>query len=70
MRNATWLVAALIVVFALALVWRLTRREKPKAWIQETLCPSCGWKGQTSRYAGRCPRCSTPIGDQKGKPRQ
>jgi hypothetical protein len=67
MAMAIRLAAAISVLLILILLWRLSRRKKPKAWIQETICSSCGWRGQTSRYAGRCPRCNTPIGDQKGK---
>jgi predicted Zn-ribbon and HTH transcriptional regulator len=58
--------AALAGLVVLALLWKLLRREKPKSWIQVTCCPECGWKGQTSRYAGRCPQCNARIGDQKG----
>jgi hypothetical protein len=29
--------------------------------------PECGWIGRTSRYAGRCPKCNAPIGDQKAR---
>lgn len=25
----------------------------------------CGWQGKVSRYAGRCPACNGPIGEQK-----
>ena len=70
MGDALWPVVALTVVAALALLWQLTRRKKPKAWIQEAVCSVCGWRGQTSRYAGRCPRCNAPIGDLKGTPRK
>jgi len=57
---------ALVGLFVLVLLWKLSRREKPKPWIQAASCPDCGWKGQTSRYAGRCPKCNARIGDQKG----
>ena len=59
--------AALLVIFALVVLWKLFHRSKPKAWIQSTVCPNCGWSGQTSRYAGRCPKCNAPIGDQRVK---
>lgn len=67
MNTTLLLVAALVGLVLLALLWRLSRRKKPKAWIQQTSCPKCGWSGQASRYAGRCPRCNAPIGDQRGK---
>ena len=63
------LVAALLAAVALALLWKLTRPKKEKPWLQASTCPACGWSGKTSRYAGRCPRCNGPIGDQKAKRR-
>lgn len=64
------LVVALIGMVLLAVVLKFSRKEKPQAWIQAAICPGCGWKGHTSRYAGRCPECNTPIGDQKVHRRQ
>lgn len=64
------LAVALIVIVALALLWHFSQREKPAPWIQTTSCPNCSWKGHTSRYAGRCPECNTPIGDQRVNRRQ
>lgn len=61
------LAAALVAIAVVAVLWRLSRRKKVKPWIQASSCPQCGWSGQTSRYAGRCPRCNTSIGDQMGK---
>ena len=61
------LAAALIGIVVLGLLWKLSRRSKTKPWMQVIICPNCGWKGQTSRYAGLCPKCNAQIGDQKGK---
>ncbi|MBW1742138.1 MAG: hypothetical protein JRJ47_01745 [Deltaproteobacteria bacterium] len=36
--------------------------------IQAVECTGCGWQGQVSRYAGRCPVCNTPLGEQKAEP--
>ena len=66
--NAVMMVAAaLLGLVVLVLLWKLTHRKKPKSWLQVTSCPNCGWTGQVSRYAGRCPKCNAQIGDQKGK---
>jgi len=62
MRIVVMVAVGLVVVIVL---WKLLRRERPKAWIQETVCPHCGWKGHTSRYAGRCPKCNAAIGERK-----
>ena len=67
MSAATILAAVLIGTVVLVVLWKLTRRKKAKPWIQATRCPKCGWSGQTSRYAGRCPKCNAPVGDQKAK---
>jgi predicted Zn-ribbon and HTH transcriptional regulator len=61
------LVIVLVGIVVLAVIWKLTRRQKPKGWIQAAVCPGCGWTGQTSRYAGRCPKCNAPIGEQRGR---
>lgn len=67
MNSAMALTAVLVGTVALVVLWKLSRRKKPKPWMQATTCPQCGWTGQTSRYAGRCPKCNNLIGDQKGK---
>ncbi len=37
--------------------------------IQLVRCGNCSWQGKVSRYAGRCPRCNQPLGDQKVLPK-
>lgn len=69
MSTATLLTTALICAVVLVLAWKLTRKKKEKPWLQASTCPECGWSGQTSRYAGRCPKCNAPIGEQKAKRR-
>lgn len=32
-------------------------------------CVSCGWRGEVSRYAGRCPQCNQPLGERKAQHR-
>lgn len=67
MSPTTLLVSALIFAVVLALLWKLTRRKEEKPWIQAASCPACGWQGRTSRYAGRCPKCNAPVGEQRAK---
>jgi len=55
------IVGALIVLGLLA---RLLRRSKPPAQVQTVRC-RCGWQGQVSRLAGRCPKCNAPLGDRR-----
>jgi predicted Zn-ribbon and HTH transcriptional regulator len=66
MTTPVLLAAALLGLAVIGLLWKWLRRKKPKSWIQVASCPDCGWTGQTSRYAGRCPKCNARIGDQKG----
>jgi hypothetical protein len=69
-RN-TWVevgfVAGLVV-----LVWvirRSLRKKESNRLFQPVDCPDCGWRGQVSRYAGRCPQCNRPLGEQKAQRR-
>jgi len=51
-----------------AIVKRLFKKQKKDDPHRQTIrCDSCGWQGQISRYAGKCPKCSEPLGDQKAK---
>ncbi len=67
MQDPTLIAGLLFSLVALALLFMLLRRKKPKAWVQTDTCPECGWSGQTSRYAGRCPSCNTPIGEGRAR---
>jgi hypothetical protein len=65
------LVGAGLVVGALILLVILKQIFKKKdsdRHIQFVECSGCGWQGRVSRYAGRCPECNTPLGDQKAQP--
>jgi len=57
---------AIIAAFILfSVVKNLLKKEKSSKHTQSVECLSCGWRGQVSRLAGRCPVCNTPIGDQR-----
>lgn len=65
--DLTLVAGVLFAVVAAAMFVRLLRPRKQKPWIEATVCPRCGWKGQTSRHAGRCPACNTPIGEGRAR---
>jgi hypothetical protein len=56
--------AALIVI---AFLFKLFRKKRPDKHFQVVRCSGCGWHGEISRWAGRCPQCNKPLGDQKLK---
>lgn len=58
---------AIGVVIFLVLLKKLFTGKETSEHVQVTRCASCGWQGQVSRYAGVCPKCNQPIGEQKAK---
>ena len=60
--------AAALLVF-LKLMVGLFRRKRDNPHVQFADCVNCGWEGEVSRYAGRCPQCNQALGDQKARRR-
>jgi predicted Zn-ribbon and HTH transcriptional regulator len=60
----------IVVVIFIMLIMKIFSKKEPSVHMQNVICRSCGWKGQVSRYAGRCPKCSEPLGDLKSKKMQ
>ena len=58
---------ALAALVALVAAARMLFRRKEDRHIQVVTCRDCGWRGRVSRYAGRCPGCNKPLGEQKAK---
>ena len=63
---------SLIVFFVLVGVWILWRvlkkifqKSEGSRHVQAVRCDACDWEGRVSQYAGRCPRCNTPLGDRR-----
>ena len=56
----------LLIIF-LVLVLKLLKTKEPSEHVQIVQCKNCGWQGQVSRYAGRCPKCNEPLGDRLAK---
>ncbi len=64
------LIAAGVIVALLMLVSvvkKFFKKEKVSGHIQIVRCKNCGWRGQVSKHAGRCPGCNEPLGDQLAK---
>ncbi len=49
------------------IVKKLFSSDKVDRHRQIVKCSGCGWKGQVSIHAGRCPKCNKPLGEQKAK---
>ncbi len=43
---------------------KVFKKEKVNSYMQIANCNECGWQGQVSRHAGRCPGCNMPLGDR------
>ena len=65
------IVIAAVVIAGICFLWAVLKKalseKKVPPHAQIVKCGYCGWQGQVSRLAGRCPRCNKPIGDQKAK---
>ena len=57
-------VVGLLVLFVV--IRNLFKKEAPDEHTQLVRC-SCGWQGKVSRYVGRCPKCNSPLGEQKAR---
>ena len=62
------LIAAGIVIgilIVLSVVKKIFRKQKVSPHVQFAECKNCGWQGHVSKFAGRCPSCNRPLGDQR-----
>jgi predicted Zn-ribbon and HTH transcriptional regulator len=67
-RNALIVAGIAVGLFILVRVMRrLFRQQAVSRLFQPARCVNCGWSGQVSRYAGRCPQCNRPLGEQKAR---
>ncbi len=59
------------IVVGIGILFKIVKKmfssDKVDRHHQIVKCGSCGWKGQVSRNAGRCPKCNKPLGEQKAK---
>jgi len=61
--------ASVIISITVFTIRRIIKKRRENRHVQFVHCTSCSWKGNVSRYAGRCPQCNQPLGDQKARVR-
>ncbi len=59
-----WAGIAVGILIAISIFKRIFKQEKVDPYMQTATCGGCGWQGQVSRHAGRCPGCNQPLGDR------
>lgn len=59
--------AAVVFLIFLGIIMRRLRKKGGSPHFQSVDCFNCGWHGKVSRYAGRCPQCNQPLGEQKAR---
>jgi len=70
MQDAVIVVGAIVVLAIFTRMLRkFLRKKNSNKLFQSVSCYVCGWRGPVSRYAGRCPQCNEPLGDQKARRR-
>ncbi len=57
---------AILVVLVVAV--KILFRKKPDAKFTQAVHCECGWQGNVSTIAGRCPKCNKPLGQRKAGP--
>lgn len=55
-------------IFLLILIGKIFGGKKKEEHFQNVSCSKCGWQGQVSKFAGRCPKCNQPLGSRKSAP--
>ncbi|MDJ0814804.1 MAG: hypothetical protein QNJ58_01330 [Desulfobacterales bacterium] len=60
----TWAGIAIGILVAISILKKIFRPEKVDPYMQTATCSGCGWQGQVSRHAGKCPGCNRPLGDR------
>jgi hypothetical protein len=64
-QDALMLAGILIGIFIfISILKKIFRKDKVNPHMQFAVCQDCGWQGQVSRHAGRCPGCNQPLGDR------
>jgi hypothetical protein len=51
------------ILILFSILKKIFRKNTVNPYMQFAICKDCGWKGQVSRHAGRCPGCNQPLGD-------
>jgi hypothetical protein len=70
MQNALIVAGVAVGLFILiSIIRRIFGSKAGDQHFQDVVCVGCGWRGQVSRYAGRCPQCNQSLGEQKAQRR-
>ena len=67
LHGAVYAGIGLVAIFGIVYLIKSLAKKRPGKHYQVVGCSDCGWRGAVSRWAGRCPRCNKPLGDQKLK---
>ncbi len=57
--------ALLVGIFVLARIVSMFFRGKKSSEHTQFVRCDCGWQGHISKFAGRCPKCNKPLGEQR-----
>ena len=49
-------------IILISILKKIFRKKQFNPHMQFVVCNDCGWEGQVSRHAGRCPGCNLPLG--------
>jgi hypothetical protein len=60
---------AVVLLISIRSLKSLVKQRAGGLHFQIVDCSSCGWQGNVSRFAGRCPQCNVPLGDRKARPK-
>jgi hypothetical protein len=60
----TWAGIGIGILVAISILKKIFKQEKADPYMQRATCSGCGWQGQVSRHAGKCPGCNRPLGDR------
>ncbi len=67
-EHLLWIAGGIVLLLVLVSIFkRLFAKKEEAPHYQKTRCQNCGWQGQISRLAGRCPQCNEPLGEQRIK---
>ncbi len=61
-------VAVVFLIF-IGIMMMVFKKKEDNQHFQFVDCSNCDWHGKVSRYAGRCPKCNQPLGEQKAQRR-
>jgi len=63
------IIVGIVIAFLIFLqtLMRVVKKKESSKYYQSVDCLNCGWHGKVSTFAGRCPQCNQPLGEQKAR---